>query len=404
MRNRSSELDSFRDLSRSVAWTVAQAPKSGTTGNSWMLENRAILALGSAAFAVSEYEDIRSRFEIDTIPLNSVTGHSSVAKAVAEAVETRAAAGKSPYIAFIWFFGTAPFSPFDENMLKPLTRNGCRFFSGGGAGYDDVATEWMASEGAYYCNTPTAITVSTANGALMLILSATRAITQGDIYTRTGKWRGNASVLGDLFPLGDDIEGLTLGIIGLGSIGKALAVRAQACGMNVIYNSRRRLLDSEANGATYVPMDELLATSDVISVNCPLTPTTRHLLGPAEFAKMKTGVFIVNTARGAIIDEDALAQALKSGKGQSRSFCLFTELLTLRFAVFRVGLDVFEREPIIHEGLLDPSLAYRVTLQPHTTGRTNQAFTKGERQIIKSLQEFMRGERPEYAVNDPKPY
>ncbi|KAJ7935268.1 hypothetical protein B0H13DRAFT_1950260, partial [Mycena leptocephala] len=87
--------------------------------------------------------------------------------------------------------------------------------------------------------------------------------------------------------------------------------------------------------------------------------------------------FIVNTARGAIIDEEALVQALKSGK-------------------------VFEHEPSIHPGLLDPSLSYRVTLQPHTTGRTAQAFFKGELQIMKSLEEFMRGERPEYAVNDPK--
>jgi lactate dehydrogenase-like 2-hydroxyacid dehydrogenase len=116
--------------------------------------------------------------------------------------------------------------------------------SGGGAGYDDVDTEWMASEGAYYCNTPTAISVSTANGALMLILAATRAISQGDFYTRAGKWRGDASVPGDFFPLGQDIEGMTLGIIGLGSIGKALAVRAQACGMKIIYHNRHRVPES----------------------------------------------------------------------------------------------------------------------------------------------------------------
>ncbi|KAJ7104580.1 D-isomer specific 2-hydroxyacid dehydrogenase [Mycena crocata] len=349
-----------------------------------MTDERAILALGSAAFAVTEYDALCKRYQIDSIPLARVTDHLSVAEAVANAVSARAAAGKSPYIAFIWFFGTSIFSPFDESMLSPLAKKGCRFFSGGGAGYDDVDTEWMASAGAYYCNTPTAITISTANGALMLILAATRAISQGDIYTRTGKWRGDPSVPGDFFPLGQDIDGLTLGIIGLGSIGQALSVRAQACGMKIVYNNRRRLPESEANGATYVTMDELLATSDVISVNCPLTSATRHLLGPAEFAKMKTGVFIVNTARGAIIDEEALVDALKSGK------------------VFRVGLDVFEREPSIHPGLLDPALENRVTLQPHTTGRTEQAFHKGEQQIMKSLQEFMRGERPEYAVNDPK--
>jgi glyoxylate reductase len=95
----------------------------------------------------------------------------------------------------------------------------------------------MASVGAYYCNTPTAITVSTANGALMLILAVTRGAIQGDMYTRTGKWRGD-------LPPGQDIEGLTLGIIGLGSIGRALAVRAQACGMDVVYTNRTRLSDT----------------------------------------------------------------------------------------------------------------------------------------------------------------
>ncbi|KAJ7189570.1 putative 2-hydroxyacid dehydrogenase C1773.17c, partial [Mycena pura] len=348
-----------------------------------MSDDRTILALGSAAWAVSDYQALCEQYKIDSIPLKDVTNHATVTEAVAKAVAARTVARKSPYVAFIWFFGTAIFSPFDQNMLGPLVKSGCRLFCGGGVGYDDVATEWMASEGAYYCNTPTAITASTANGALMLILTATRAAYQGEIYTRSGKWRGDASVPGDLFPYGKDIDGLTLGVIGLGSIGKALAVRAQACGMKIVYYNRRRVQEPEENGAKYVSMEELLATSDVISVNCPLTPATHHLLGPVEFSKMKTGVYIVNTARGAIIDEEALVQALKSGK------------------VSCVGFDVFEREPTIHPGLLDPSLAYRVALQPHTTGRTVEAFTKGEQQIIKSVQEFMRGERPEYAVNSP---
>jgi len=349
-----------------------------------MTEDRAILTLGSAAFAVSEYEAVCKRYGIDTIPLAGLKDHAGATAAIADAVAARAAAGKSPYGAFIRFFGTGVFYPFDEDMFRPLTKNGCRLFCGAGAGYDNTDAEWLASQGAYYCNTPTAITISTANGALLLILAATRAASQGDMHARAGRWRGDASVPGDFVPLGQDIEGMTLGIIGFGSIGKALTVRAQACGMKVIYYSRRRVRESEENGAIYVSMDELLATSDVISVNCPLTAETRHLLGPAEFSKMKTGVFVVNTARGAIIDEDALVQALKSGK------------------VFRVGLDVFENEPNIHPGLLDPSLSYRVTSQPHMTGRTTQSFFKGELQLFKSLEEFIRGERPEYAVNDPK--
>ncbi|KAF7362372.1 hypothetical protein MVEN_00584000 [Mycena venus] len=349
-----------------------------------MTEDRAILALGSAAFAISDYEDLCKRYQIDTIPLAGLIDHASATAAIADAIAARAVAGKSPYAAFIRFFGTGIFYPFNENIFGPLTKNGCRLFCGAGAGYDNTDTEWLASQGAYYCNTPTAITVSTANGALMLILAATRAASQGDIYTKAGKWRGDASVPGDFFPLGQDIEGMTLGIIGFGSIGKALALRAQACGMNIIYNNRRRVPKSEENGATYVSMDDLLATSDVISVNCPLTSETRHLLGPMEFSKMKTGVFIVNTARGA------------------SSTRLWFKRSNLAKVMSRAGLDVFENEPKIHPGLRDPSLFYRVTLQPHTTGRTTQSFLKGELQLIKSLEEFMRGEKPEYAVNDPK--
>ncbi|KAF8150501.1 D-isomer specific 2-hydroxyacid dehydrogenase [Mycena galopus ATCC 62051] len=348
-----------------------------------MTVGRAVLTLGPATFAISEYEAICERYEIVNIPRAELTDHANVTKAVAEAVAVRAASGKLPYVACIWFFDTWAYSPFDENMLGPLTKNGCRLFCGAGAGYDNVDTKWLTSQGAYFCNTPTAISVATANGALMLILAATRAASQGDVYTRAGRWRGDASVPGDFLPLGQDIEGMTLGILGLGSIGQALAVRAQTCGMKVIYHNRRRVPDSEENGATYTSMDELLATSDVISVNCPLTAATHHLLGPAEFSKMKTGVFIVNTARGPIIDEEALVQALKSGK------------------VSRVGLDVFEHEPSIHPGLLDPSLSYRVTFQPHMTGRTVQSFFKAELQLFKSLEEFMKGERPEYAVNTP---
>ncbi|KAF7350972.1 hypothetical protein MSAN_01659400 [Mycena sanguinolenta] len=349
-----------------------------------MTPDRPILTLGPGTFAVHEWEALCKRYEIDTIPRAELADRARGMKAIAAAVAARAAAGKSPYAAFIWFFDIWHFAPFNEEMLGPLIKNGCRLVCGAGAGYEIIDVDWLASQGAYYCNTPTAITVSTANGALMLILAATRAASQGDMYTRAGRWRGNASVPPGVLPLGEDIEGMTLGIIGLGSIGKALSTRAQACGMKIIYYNRHRVPESEKNGAVYVSMDELLASSDVISVNCPLTPETRGLLGPVAFSKMKTGVFIVNTARGPIINEDALVQALKSGK------------------VSRVGLDVFEHEPNIHPGLLDPSVSHRVTLQPHMTGRTMQAFYKAELELFKSLEEFMRGEKPEYAINAPR--
>ncbi|KAF7350981.1 hypothetical protein MSAN_01660300 [Mycena sanguinolenta] len=348
-----------------------------------MAEDRAILTLGSATYAVSEFDILRKRYHIDSIPVAGLSGHADAAAAIADAVAARDAAGKAPYVAFIRFFWTGVFYPFNADMFGPLTTNGCRLFCGAGIGYDNTDIEFLASKGAYYCNTP-ALAVSTAHTALMLILAATRAASQGDMYAKAGKWRGDASLPGGILSHGQDIEGMTLGIIGLGTIGKALAVRAQACGMKIIYHNRHRVPESEENGATYVSMDELLATSDVISLNCPLTAETRHLLGPAEFSKMKTGVFIVNTARGAVIDETALVQALKSGK------------------VSRAGLDVFENEPNVNPDLLDPSLSYRVTFQPHTAADTAQALTKGELDLFKSVEEFMRGERPKCAVNDPK--
>jgi hypothetical protein len=246
-----------------------------------MTERRAVLTLGPATYAVSvspqrrltvinryddsislqEYEAICKRYEVDILPVAELIGHASVTKAVADAVAARAAAGKPPYAAFIWFFEPWASAPFDENMLSPLTKSGCRLFwsinfawtvsfclpvpqSGAGAGYDVVDNAWLKTQGAYYCNTPTAFSVSTANGALMLILAATRAASHGDLNARAGKWRGNAAVPGNFLPLGQDIEGMTLGIIGFGSIGKALAVRAQACGMKIIYYNRRRVSES----------------------------------------------------------------------------------------------------------------------------------------------------------------
>ncbi|KAJ6488959.1 D-isomer specific 2-hydroxyacid dehydrogenase, partial [Mycena sanguinolenta] len=348
------------------------------------LQDLPVLTLGPPTFSVAEWETMRRRYDIETIPKAGLTDRASIIEAIADAVAARAATGKTPYAAFVWFFGvTGPAVPINEDVLGSLVRNGCRLICGAGAGYNYVDVAWLTTQGVLYCNTPTAITASTANGALMLILATTRAASQGDMYARTGKWRGDVSLPAGVLPLGEDIEGMTLGIIGLGSIGKALAVRAQACGMKVIYYSRHRVPESEENGAIFVSMDALLAASDAISVNCPLTPETHHLLGPAAFSKMKTGVFVVNTARGPIIDEDALVQALKSGK------------------VSRVGLDVFEREPIINPGLLDPSLSHRVTLQPHTAGATRQAFFKGELELFKSLEDFLNGRRPEYAVNAP---
>ena len=135
-----------------------------------------------------------------------------------------------------------------------------------------------------------------------------------------------------------------LGILGMGGIGSAVATRAKAFGMKIQYHNRRQLPPGEENGSTYVSFEELLETSDVLSLNLALNPKTKHIIGKPEFDKMKDGIIIVNTARGALIDEAALVDALKSGK------------------VWTAGLDVFEEEPKIHPGLLE---CENVVLLPH---------------------------------------
>ena len=155
--------------------------------------------------------------------------------------------------------------------------------------------------------------------------------------TRAGNWRGN-------FGLGHDPKNKVLGILGMGGIGSAVAHRAKAFGMKIQYHNRRQLPPNEEDGAKYVSFEELLRTSDVLSLNLSLNASTRHIIAKPQFDQMKDGVIIINTARGPLIDEAALVDALKSGK------------------VWTAGLDVFEEEPKIHPGLLE---AENVVLLPH---------------------------------------
>jgi glyoxylate reductase len=153
----------------------------------------------------------------------------------------------------------------------------------------------------------------------------------------SGKWRGD-------FSLGHDPKNKVLGILGMGGIGAAVAKRAKAFGMQIQYHNRRRLSADEEKGAKYVSFDELLKTSDVLSLNLALNASTRHIIAKPQFDMMKDGIVIVNTARGPLMDEAALVDALKSRK------------------VWTAGLDVFEEEPEIHPELLDNE---NVVLLPH---------------------------------------
>ena len=187
-------------------------------------------------------------------------------------------------------------------------------------------------------NTPKAVDGATADVAMFLLLGALRRAWSPMQSLRQGQWRGDMS-------LGHDPQGQTLGILGMGGIGTALAVRAAAFGMRIQYHNRNPVAeDRNPTKAAYVSFDDLLASSDVVSVHLPLSPATLHALDQEQFRRMKDGATLINTARGPVVNEDALVEALESGK------------------LWSAGLDVFEEEPKIHPKLIDNN---KVFLVPH---------------------------------------
>jgi glyoxylate reductase len=196
------------------------------------------------------------------------------------------------------------------------------------------------------------------------MLGALRRITIPFQAVRKGEWRGKN------FQLGHDPKKKVLGVLGMGGIGQAVAQRAKSFGMTIQYHNRNQLPASEEQGAKYVSFDELMQTSDVISLNLALNPSTRHIIAKAQFDMMKDGVVIVNTARGPIIDEAALVDALDSGK------------------VFSAGLDVFEEEPKIHPGLMENE---NVVLLPHVGTSTWESQKDMELLVLSNLRSAVEG-------------
>ncbi|KAK2799621.1 hypothetical protein FQN51_006753 [Onygenales sp. PD_10] len=248
----------------------------------------------------------------------------------------------------------------DEELVNALPRS-MRYLAHCGAGYDQIDVHACSARNPplLVSNVPTAVDDATADVNMFLIIGALRNFNTSMLALREGKWKGNPAP-----PLGHDPEGKVLGILGMGGIGRNLKKKAEAFGMRVIYHNRRKLEEELAGGAEYVGFEELLARSDVISLNLPLNKNTRHIISHAEFAKMKPGVVLVNTARGAVVDEDALVQALDSGK------------------VLSVGLDVFEDEPNVHPGLVrNPN----VMLVPHMGTWTVETQTAMEEWAIDNV-------------------
>ncbi|KAF2401384.1 glyoxylate reductase [Trichodelitschia bisporula] len=255
---------------------------------------------------------------------------------------------------------------FDEELIKNLPAS-LKFICHNGAGYDQIDVHACTERGIRVSNTPTAVDDATADANVFLILGALRGFNTSMFALREGKWRGHPPP-----PLGHDPQGKTLGILGMGGIGRNLKRKVEAFDMKVIYYNRTKLSDELSGGAEYVSFDELLERSDVLSLNLPLNKHTRHIISKKEFEKMKRGVVIVNTARGAVIDEAALAKALDSGK------------------VWSCGLDVFEDEPKIHPGLVANP---HVMLLPHMGTWTVETQTKMEEWNIGNVRAVLeRGE------------
>ncbi|KUI61705.1 hypothetical protein VP1G_08872 [Cytospora mali] len=246
----------------------------------------------------------------------------------------------------------------DAELLSSLP-DSLRYICHNGAGYDQVDVPACTARGIRVSNVPTAVDDATADTAIFLMLGALRNFSLSMHNIRRGKWRGSEDD-GSLPPLGHDPQGKVLGILGMGGIGRNMAKKALAFGMKIRYYNRTRLsleMEKECGGAEYRDFESLLRESDVLSLNLPLNAETRHIISTPQFNLMKPGIVIVNTARGAVMDETALVEALDSGK------------------VASVGLDVYENEPQVHSGLLTNN---RVLLVPHMGTWTVETEAKME--------------------------
>ena len=218
-------------------------------------------------------------------------------------------------------------------------------------GYEHIDLKAAAARGLRVCNTPGVLTAATADLTLLLILAATRRAREGQNLMYSGTWSG----LRPTQLLGAQITGKRLGIVGMGRIGSAVATRARAFGMEVFYHNRRPTADGTDAGATYVPsLGELLSQSDVLSLHCPLTPETKGILNTQSIEQLPDGAIVVNTARGPLVDDDALITALLSGK------------------ISAAGLDVYANEPSLDQRYLAID---NVFLLPHLGSATLETRT-----------------------------
>ncbi len=246
---------------------------------------------------------------------------------------------------------TMPSDPVTARVMDACPR--LKIIAQHAVGVDNIDLEAARERGIIVTNTPGVLTDSTADFAFALLLAVTRHVLQADRYVREGKFRRWETML----LLGMELRDKVLGIVGMGRIGQAFARRALGFGMKILYHNRRRInpTDEYLLSATYVSFEELLERSDVISIHTPLNRDSYHLFDEHAFARMKPGAYLINTARGAVVKEEALVEALKAGR------------------LAGAGLDVFEHEPQVHPELLHME---QVVLAPHLGSATVEARTR----------------------------
>ena len=264
--------------------------------------------------------------------------------------------------------------PVDKQLLDAGTK--LQVVSNYAAGFDNIDIKYATERGIQVTNTPDPVTEPTADQAMGLILDVSRRITELDRKLRQGRVK-----VGLLENLGHSLAGSTLGIIGMGRIGQALARRAIASGMKIVYYNRSRIAPQleELYQAQYLPISELLHCSDVVSINTPHTAETHHLIGTEELKAMKSTAIIINTARGPILDEYALSNALKEGE------------------IWGAGLDVFEFGHYPIPELLEMD---NVVLNPHNGTQTIEVRNEMAYYVSRNIINFFEGIEPIARVND----
>ena len=265
----------------------------------------------------------------------------------------------------------------DEDILSAAGPN-LKLVASFGTGVDHIDLRAARERRLMVTNTPGVLTDDTADMTMALILAVSRRLVEGERLIRNGDWQGWSPT----FMLGHRLKGKRLGIVGMGRIGRALARRARGFGLSIHYHNRRRVreeVEQELEATYWDSLDQMLARTDIVSVNCPRTPATYHLLNARRLKLMKRDAIIVNTSRGEVIDEKAMADLLRQGE------------------IAGAGLDVFENEPAVNPRLLKLP---NVVLMPHMGSATIEGRIDMGEKVIINIRAFTDGHVPPDRVID----